>query len=364
MNTLLEDPRTDALAFLARVHGAPDLAREQPLVFGPDAPGRTIVLGEGGEPRSACTILARDFVLPDGRVRVGLIGSVATEAEHRGRGLATGVLVQAEAELHAQGCALVILWADDPEFYLRRGYTPVGSELDFRVGRECIRSLPRASGARRLRPADAAAVHALYERHPARVARTAAETESLLACPGMETLVLEREGRVAAYACCGRGRDLHDTIHEWGGETSLVLALVRAHLERRFGEGMSDAHGSLFLMAPAGEQKLAAALVAAGATRAEGILALGRVLDPVAVALLLEERLGAGARVAVVPRERGPSFDITGPADRGELDAEGALALLVGTGEVRAQVAGFLARFGFASPALPIEPFAFGLDSI
>ena len=41
---------------------------------------------------------------------------------------------------------------------------------------------------------DAAAIHELYERHPVRVNRTAAETAALLDCPGMQALVLERDG--------------------------------------------------------------------------------------------------------------------------------------------------------------------------
>ena len=42
----------------------------------------------------------------------------------------------------------------------------------------------------------------------------------------------------------------------------------------------------------------------------------------------------------------------------------GVLALLLGSGEVRPQVADFLGRFGFAQASLPLDPFLFGLDSI
>ena len=196
------------------------------------------------------------------------------------------------------------------------------------------------------------------------MARTAEETKALLECPRMETLVVEREGEVLAYACCGRGRDLKDTIHEWGGETSLVLALVRAHLERRFGDGMSDASGFLFLMAPQSEEKLHAALVAAGAKQARGILAFGRILDAEAAARLLTECFGGQGTVTVEQRAEGPVFHVQGPKDEGSLDESALLALLFGTADVVPQVEGFLERFGFTDAALPLDPFAWGLDSI
>lgn len=368
MNTLSIDQKALALELFERVHGAREtLAAEYPLVFDEAFDGSVVGVGEDERLHSACATLVRELVLPGRTVRAGLIGSVSTDPLHRQRGLATQVLVQAEAQLVTRGCVFGFLWADDPEFYLTRGYTPVGRELYFKLEPTSIRALPKSSGVRRMRRtdgADAAAIHALYQRHPARAARTAEETAALLGCPNMETLVLERDGAVAAYACCGRGRDLRDTIHEWGGETSLVLSLVRAHLERRFGEGMSDATGCLFLMAPASETKLDAALTAAGAERAEGILALGRILDPAAAAELLAEGLGQGARVSVEDAVRGPLFRIGGPADEGELDEEGVLALLLGTGEIRPQIEGFLERFGFPNASLPLEPFLFGLDSI
>lgn len=364
MNTLSIDPKAAALELFERVHGARGLAAEYPLVFDDACAGEVIGVGEEGELHSACTLLARDLVTPGRTTRVGLIGSVSTDERFRQQGLATNVLVQAEARLVTLGAVLAFLWADDPEFYLVRGYAPVGMEVDFRLEPDCRTKLPAPKGARRMRPQDAEAIHALYERHPARTARTLAETRALLAIPGMETLVLERDGAVVGYACSGRGRDLRDTIHEWGGETAHVLALVRAHLERRFGEGMSDASGCLFLMAPGHEDRLAEHVEAAGAVRAEGILALGRILDPAAAAGLLAELLGPGADVRLGTSERGPLFRIRGPKDEGELDETGVLALLLGSGEVRPQVADFVQRFGFTGASLPLDPFLFGLDSI
>ena len=364
MNSLLLDQTTQAIDLFERVHQADgSLAEEYPLIFGQGFTGSIVGVGDS-ELRSACSLLARDFVMRGTHVPIGLIGSVSTDESYREQGLATEVLLRAEAELIKQGSIASILWADDPTFYLSRGYNAIGNEVDFRMGIECAASLPRSSGARRRRDADNEGIHALYQQHACRVERTAQETAALLACPRMETLVLERDGEVLAYACCGRGRDLENTIHEWGGETSLVLSLIRAHLERRFGEGMSDAQGHLFLMSPIGEEKLHAALLAAGATQAKGILALGRILDAQGAARLLEERFAGEGTVAVESTEQGPLFRVTGPADEGELNEDAVLALLFGTADVQPQIDGFLERFGFTVAELPLQPFAWGLDSI
>ena len=362
MNTLLDHSDTDALALLKRVHGAGDsLAAEYPLVFGHEFPGRIVALGEDGQARAACTVLVRDFVVPGAVVRGGLIGSVSTDPEWRGQGLGTRMLVEAEATLQLEGCAFALLWANDPTYYAERGYTEIGVEDDFLIEAVHLESLSD-EGVRLFHSGsetDAKAIHALYESHPTRVRRTLAETKALLRCPGMQVLVRERDGEIVAYSCRGRGRDLVDAVHEWGGPADDVLALVRSHHLRRFPEG----EGHLFLMAPVATE-LAQRLLELGVPTARGILGLGKLLDRQAAAELLTARLGEGGSASVVETPAGQRIRVTGPADEADLDDDGSLALLVATGEVRPHVEDFLARFGLTDAKLPLDPYAWGLDSI
>jgi len=349
--------------FLASVLAAPELAREYPLVFDARFPGRTVELEREGAVRSACAILARDFRVAGRTLRAGLIGSVATEPAWRGRGLATELLAKAEAELRAQGCLFALLWADDPSFYLARGYAPFGAEDDYLLVDELVPLLPEPSGVRALAPGDAPFLRRLHALHPAHVERSEAEFAALLAIPGMLTLVRARAAAPGhpplpvAYACLGRGRDLVDTIHDWGGNTEDVLALVRAHLERRFTPGQG---GALFLMAPPQASELGYRLLALGAVVRRGILGLGKIHDQPAAAALFDSF--AGDEVASTEGER---VVVRGPASGAELDLETLQGLLFGGSEVRAEVRAFLARLGFDGELpLPLEPFAFGLDSI
>ena len=352
-----------ARELLTRVFENPELAAEYPLVFGPLASGDTVELVEDGELRAACVILVREFCLGERRIRGGLIGSVATEPSRRGRGLGTRLLTMAEEALRARGCVFSLLWATDARFYLARGFSPLGVECDYLLVPELAPSLPEPSGVRELRPSDAPFLHRLYQRHAARVERTPDETRALLGVPGMLTLVRERAATAAhpaqpvAYACLGRGHDLPDVVHEWGGESEDVLALLRALLERRFRGGET---GALFLMAPTCASEVGYRLLRLGAVSKRGILGLGKLLDLDGAAELLSSVLGSQSSVW----RSGEALAVRGPRGCVELDLDTLQALLFGGPDVHDEVRGLIGRLGLERAKLPLEPFAFGLDSI
>ena len=332
--------------------GAP-LAPEYPLVFHPEAQGGCVALSDGATVQSACAVLPRDFVTPAGNVRIGLIGSVSTHPDFRRRGCATRLLAEAEASLARMGCTLSLLWGDDVMFYYKRGYRPIGYELDFRLSRDLIGRLP-AKAVRAAKPSDARAIHALYATHELRVERSPRETELSLACPAMETLVVESGGRVCAYACRGRGRDLGSAIHEWGGETESVLALLRAHLER------APVGESLFLMVDPASRELAERLASLGVEGTSGFLGLAKVLDRRALAELLESRIRPRASVTI----EGDVIELAGAGGHGALNDDMLLGLLFppfGLCDANAELGD---AFGLDVSGLPVGLFAWGLDSI
>ncbi|MCA8952368.1 MAG: GNAT family N-acetyltransferase [Planctomycetes bacterium] len=154
-----------------------------------------------------------------------LLGSVATDPELRGRGLAGRVLAAALADCDARGRP-VLLWAERPELYARHGFVPGRPERCALLAR---RPLTAAAGEVRLAEVrDHGAIHALHEQKPWCVVRTAAETSGLLTTPGLRAMVSERDGAVVAYACCGKGADLQDHWHEVGGADADVAALLQA----------------------------------------------------------------------------------------------------------------------------------------
>lgn len=362
MNTLLSVSPRQALPLIERVSAGAAVGAEYPLVFGHKAPGGVIAVGEeSAHPRSACAILARDFVTPQGIVKVGLIGSVATDPAWQGQGLATRVLIEAEAALANRGCHVALLWANDTRFYYSRGYRPIGAELDFRLTPKLAAALPAAEGVRAYRPGDAPAIHALYSAHVARVDRRPEETAALLAIPDMSTLVLERQGAPVAFACLGRGADLKDVIHEWGGKTEDVLAVLRAHLELRSAAGGMD---TLFLMVPTTAVEIADRLTALGCEVTMGILGLGRVLDHPACADLLQRLIGDAGTAVFHTTEEGPGVSIATPHGQGHLTDDLLLGVLFPAFGLDDEVQELRTSFGLQRALFPINLFAWGLDSI
>lgn len=356
MNLAVHASSPAAEALMSEVlRGGGPIAVEYPLVFESRFAGRIVALeSDARSVLSACAILTRDLVVPGGRFRVGLIGSVVTDPDHRGRGYASEVLASGEDELAGAGCVCSLLWADDAGYYARRGYVPVGAEDVFVLAPDHASLFPPSQGVRPAAPPDAPALHALYRGHSARVDRSLEEARALFAAPGMTTLVVEREGAPAAYACLGRGADLTNVVHEWAGSSADVLALVRAHRERHAGEA------PLVLMVPPSADAVRSRLELAGVPGARGVLAMAKLVSRTAAAELLAGFAGDAGRV----EPRGAGVAIAGPAGEVVLSAEETLLVLFPPRADRGVVEAVEGETGLSLVGLPLTPFVWGLDSI
>lgn len=343
------------------LRGKPGFEHEYPTVFGERARGRVVSWNEAGRPSSACAYLVRDLRCPEGSVRLGLIGSVATDATQRGRGLATRVLEAAQQELVDRGCLASLLWADDESFYTARGYTRVGAEEDFMLDRLLRPYLPTPRAVRAARTDDADAIHRLYRAHERRALRSRRETAELLGGPGMRVLVNDGPHGVNAYTCLGRGGDLGAVVHEWGGDTEALLACIAATFDER------QSIETLFVMAPledanADSATLPGRLREAGIPSAPGVLALGRLLRP-------DLALSALRRACATPQSfgttrHGAHWMLCGPAGTVAASDTELLTFLLAPRADRTPLETLESRTGLAFPGLPLRPFLWGLDSI
>lgn len=356
MNVAIRDSSPAAEALMSQVlRGGEPLAQEYPLVFEGAFGGRVVTL-EGDDERvlSACAILQRELVVETHRFRVGLIGSVATDPGQRRRGYGSEVLASSERELAASGCLFALLWADEPDYYERRGYVKVGAEDVFLVARSAAPLLPPPNGARPARTGDVPTLHELYSDHPVRVDRSPDEAAALFASPGVRTAVLERDGSVVAYACMGRGVDLPNTIHEWAGPPQDVLALVRSHLESVEGDD------SVVVMLPPSAGEMRRRLEVARIPGARGVLGMAKLTDPLEAARLLESVAGPDARV--VPA--GDGVRVEGPEGALELSARDTLLTLFPPMAEPGVLEVIAVQTGLALVGLPLTPYVWGLDSI
>lgn len=284
-----------AQALLERVHG-PALAERCPLVLGAPQSGRVLALEERGRVAGACTLLVRDVIVDGRTLRAGFIGALTSDPAERRRGVGTRLLARATEALFEEGCLFALLWPDDPRCYVARGFQPVGMELEFIVEAAHIARLDTSSGIRAAAPDDAAAIHRLHAGLRQRVERTPAEMRALLARPQVDTLVLQLERDVVAYASLALASDGTPTIADWAGTEHQVLALVRAHVERRF---LREQLATLRFVAPPNARTLLARFHEAGVGSRRALLAHGRLLDVHAAAVLLAELTEREASVSI-----------------------------------------------------------------
>ena len=201
-----------------------------PQLYRSDGDGRFAALFAGDRLLSHCAWRCACVHTAQGPLRVALLGSVATDPQQRGRGHASRLLAHAIDDCRAAGCAAVLLWAERGGLYSRAGFVPGATE-------QCavITAAGEGNGddaepvpatVRLATVTDHQRLHELHERKPLRIARSPRAMSGLLTTPGMWTCVLERNGVVAAYACTGKGADLQNWWHEFGGDDSDVAALL------------------------------------------------------------------------------------------------------------------------------------------
>ncbi|MFT5048699.1 MAG: GNAT superfamily N-acetyltransferase [Chlamydiales bacterium] len=338
------------------------LSEDYPLVFGEHAPGSVITVDEevDGEVqvRAVCGILVRELIVPGARLRVGLIGSVMTDAEHRGQGWGRLLLDKAEEALRNEGCICSMLWADDAAFYDSLGYSAVGTEYDYVLDAALSAILPSMQGVREMRDDDVVAIQRLQSARAVRVERSLDEMRLLLQMPGVQVLVHEHEGEVVAYSCLGRGADFPSVIHEWAGKGEYFLALLQGHIQTRADAGDID---PMVVMASEEDASVRHFFEIIDAHRVCGVLGLAKALDIDVSATVVRDLIGD--RVDVSITDEG-TLELKGPEGQVTMaNAELLGTLLEPRGE-RIAVEQLEASLGAQLPELPLRPFVWGLDSI
>lgn len=247
------------------------LAGAYPHVFGSEAEAE--LLGGFEKDRLVAHAALRRVVLVTsaGDQKATLVGSVITSPGDRGRGVGTELLSRVAARAEAEGRDALYLWSDKWSFYARLGFVPAGAqdELELRPRPGIL-----APGIRPARAGDVPEILALHRQKPLRVERSLHDQALMLSTRGLTTMVLEHEGRVAAYACHGKGIDFPGWWHEVGGADPDVAMLV-------LGTMLVLGQATATLLVPPYRRELRARLVPFVVAGHAGVGALRRALTPV-----------------------------------------------------------------------------------
>ncbi len=255
------------------------LQREYPLSLHPLHPERHRVVRCEGRLAAHAMVQCVSLRVGEVSLEIGLIGLVYTDPSFRGQGLASRCVEACVETLRREGSVLALLWSDQPGFYRRLGFGPVGRDDLLVADAACLARARTAAAAgsgpeglqvEPCRAGDLPYLEGMYARKAIHVERPPGALAALVAGPEVEVAVAHRGGAPVAYAARGRGDDFRDIVHEWAGDRAGVLACC----ERLRGE-----RPALGLLTSPAFEGAAMDLLRAGAVRHPRAFGLARLLD-------------------------------------------------------------------------------------
>jgi GNAT superfamily N-acetyltransferase len=159
-------------------------------------------------------------------LKIGAIGSVVTDERYRHQGLSREILKACLNLAQDQHCDFAILWTQLFDFYRKLGFELAGNEMNYIFEHEFK---PLAEGLRFSADPKVApeSLYRLYGQHTINTVRTLEEFKKYLKIPKTQIYTAwDSGGQLAAYAIEGKGADLTDYIHEWGGGVKPFMSLL------------------------------------------------------------------------------------------------------------------------------------------
>lgn len=170
--------------------------------------------------------------------KVAGIGSVVTDEKYRNQGFSQKVLAECLYLAEQQKCDIAILWTHLHDFYRKLGFELAGSENSFVIENEFAPPSQnlRFSNEKNIAPE---ALNRLYSQHTVGSVRTHEEIKQYLKIPQSRLYTAwNTDGSLAAYVVEGKGADLQNYIHEWGGGVTELLSLL-SYVRKQAGQAVT-----------------------------------------------------------------------------------------------------------------------------
>jgi N-acetylglutamate synthase-like GNAT family acetyltransferase len=207
--------------------------------------------------------------------KVGFIGSVVTDKQHRGQGYSRQIIESCLDASRQQECDFALLWTDLFDFYSKLGFEVGGQEIALQLGHQF--QLQEKEGLRMMEGPQVSpeAILKLYNKHNLRTLRLNHEVRDYLKIPRSQVYTAwnQSNGQLEAYCIMGKGADFTNYIHEWGGNVSSLLALI-SYMKRSTGQ-------TLTLITPPQCTNMIKQLEERGAEKFFGILGMFKITHPI-----------------------------------------------------------------------------------
>ncbi len=206
--------------------------------------------------------------------KVGLIGSVVTDEDRRGQGMSKNIINSCIQQCEAIDCDIAMLWTDMFNFYAQFGFEVAGSEIALQADsnfKGTIRESLKILDTPQVSPQ---AILKLFNQHQLRSHRQIADIAQFLKIPNTEVYTAWNQltNTLEAYCIIGKGADFTNYIHEWGGNVSSIVSLVKYIVEKK--------KTTVTLITPPQNSNLINQMSDAGAQKFFGVLGMMRIINP------------------------------------------------------------------------------------
>jgi predicted GNAT family N-acyltransferase len=158
-------------------------------------------------------------------LKMGAIGSVVTDPDHRQKGLSRKNIENCIEMARTQDCDMVILWTDQFDFYRKFGFELAGYEETY-VLENCPPVQNKNLKILNDNKVDPNALLKLFSQHTVNSVRTIEDIRNFLKIPNSNLYTAWNENnQLVAYAAEGKGADLTNYVHEWAGSVDALMDL-------------------------------------------------------------------------------------------------------------------------------------------
>lgn len=208
---------------------------------------------------------------PHAIFKVGAIGSVITDPDHRQKGHSRKNIEKCIELAQKQDCDLVILWTDQFDFYKKMGFELAGYDYSYiyeNAGEIQNKKLRLVSG----NNVDPNALQKLYSQHTVHAVRGLEDFKNFLKIPNSNLFTAwDQNNQLVAYAVEGKGMDLINYVHEWAGQTEALLDL--------FQYIRSQKNAPITIMVPAHSQNLKTKISQVASLSHQGYLGMLKIVN-------------------------------------------------------------------------------------
>jgi len=169
---------------------------------------------------SACARLAH-LHASHATIPVAVIGAVATDESVRGQGLASATVSHAMLWAEAQGAALLLLWGSEHSMYEKLGFELCGNQV-----RGSLLEIHGRESQHIFKEGFTREVFEFMSKRNSGLVLANSDFRWISAHQNTRWFSAWDGDHISAYAAIGRGIDLQNIVHEWGGEAGALIHLL------------------------------------------------------------------------------------------------------------------------------------------